>query len=233
MGRRRGETGPPELPDAAFAAFIRAALPVSPVPSVPEIRLHQAGPRSGLRGWAERSGARQPPYWGRPWGGGLVLARLLLDEPAWVAGRTVLDLGTGSGLVAIAGAFAGASHVRAADIDPQAVAAARLNAALNGVAVEAETRDLLREPPPARDVVLVGDLFYAPALARRAAAFLGRCARAGRLVLVGDPGRAHLPVARLEPIRARPPPDYGTGRESLGTVYRFVPTAVRRGGSSP
>lgn len=219
-------------PDAAFAGFVRANLPATPVPTVPEIRLHQAGPRSGLRGWAERSGATEPPYWSRPWGGGLVLARFLLDEPGWVRGRSVIDFGTGSGLVAVAAALAGASRVRAVDVDPQAAAAARLNAALNGVCVTAEVGDATQGAPPDCDVVLAGDLFYAPVLARRVAACLERCAAAGRVVLVGDPGRAFLPAAGLAPVRSAPTPDFGAASpDGTATVYRFDLTGARRAGN--
>src|SRR5580704_4962583 len=50
----------------------------------------------------------------------------------------------------------------------------------------------------ARDVVLVADIFYAPELAARAISFLARCRIAGCAVVIGDPGRADLPIARLE-----------------------------------
>ncbi|NWO96542.1 50S ribosomal protein L11 methyltransferase, partial [Escherichia coli] len=77
------------------------------------------------------------PYWAYYWLGGLALARFVLDRPETVAGKRVLDLGTGSGLVAIAAAKAGAASVLAADIDPYAMVAVPLNAAANGVAVAA------------------------------------------------------------------------------------------------
>src|SRR5690606_36021944 len=97
------------LPPIVPAAFIRTNLSVQPVPTIPEIQLYQAGPASGL----SRLGGR-PPYWSRPWAGGLALARYILDEPQLVAGRRVLDIGAGSGLVAIAAAMAGAATVTAA-----------------------------------------------------------------------------------------------------------------------
>ena len=115
-------------------AFIRANLPLVPVPTVPEIRLHRAQPSSGL--WRLAEGAGRDfgvPYWAYPWPGGIVLARYILDHPEVVEGRRVLDLGAGSGLVAIAAAKAGAREVIATDIDPYAVPALRLNAAANGV----------------------------------------------------------------------------------------------------
>jgi predicted nicotinamide N-methyase len=107
-----------------------------------------------------------------------------------VAGRTVLDLGAGSGLVGIAAAKANARHVIAAYIDRWAIAAIGLNAAANGVAISTMLGDLTTGLPPGVDVVLVGDLFYAEDLARRLTAFLDRCLESGIDVLVGGPGRA-------------------------------------------
>lgn len=149
------------------------------------------------------------PYWARPWGGGLALARHVLDHPQIVAGKRVLDLGAGSGLVAIAAALAGAGAVLAADVDSYAVTATRLNAAANGVAVEAVRDDLTTGAPLAVDLMLVGDLFYDPALAARVLAYLERCAAAGIAVLIGDPWRASLPTDRLAVVAEYPVADYG------------------------
>jgi predicted nicotinamide N-methyase len=197
------------------AAFIRANLPARPVAVIPEIRLHQAAPSSGLH----RLGGAAPPYWAWPWAGGLGLARFVLDRPEAVAGRRVLDLGAGSGLVAIAAARAGAAAVMAAEIDATARTALRLNAELNGVAVEMVDRDLTGEQSPEVDLLLVGDLFYAPRLARRVTRFLDRCRDAGIEVLVGDVGRAHLPTKRLRPLARYAVPDFGETR--TGTVFSF------------
>ncbi|AAK24555.1 class I SAM-dependent methyltransferase [Caulobacter vibrioides] len=189
--------------------FIREHLPLEPTPGVPEVRLHRAGPRSGLSRLAKADADFGSPYWARPWGGGLVLARHVLDRPETVAGRTVLDLGAGSGLVAIAAALAGAAEVTAIDVDPYAVAATRLNAAANGVAVRIIRADPLDGEPPEVDLVLVGDLFYAPDLAARTEALLRRCRTAGVAVLIGDPWRAPLPVDRLSVVARHPVADYG------------------------
>jgi predicted nicotinamide N-methyase len=147
-----------------------------------------------------------PPYWAVAWAGALALARQLMDDPALVAGRRVLDFASGSGLTAIAAAKSRAAHVIAADSDPLAVVALSLNADLNGVALEASLVDVLAEgafDPAMVDVVLAGDAFYDPASAPRALAFLAHCRAAGCEVLIGDPGRAHLPVERLEKISAQ------------------------------
>jgi predicted nicotinamide N-methyase len=203
----------PLSPDPA--AFIRANLPVKAVPTVPEIRLHQADPASGLH----RLGGKNPPYWAYPWAGGLALARFVLDRPGSVIGRRVLDLGAGSGLVAVAAAKAGAAAIMAAEIDPNALAALRLNAALNDVALEPTDRDLTGGGPPDVDVILVGDLFYAANLALRVTRFLDRCLDAGMEVLVGDVGRAHLPNERLRPLARYEVPDFGEMK--TGVVFSF------------
>lgn len=203
--------------------FIRDRLPLEPVPGVPEICLHRAGPRSGLMRLAETDPDFGSPYWARPWGGGLALARYVLDHPGTVRGKRVLDLGAGSGLVAIAAALAGARAVKAADVDPYAVTATGLNAAANGVAVEAILGDLTTGEPPAVDLMLVGDLFYDPDLAARVTTFLERCASAGVAVLIGDPFRAFLPIARLRIVAEYPVADYGDpdGAARAAAVFAF------------
>jgi predicted nicotinamide N-methyase len=190
--------------------FIRANLPLTPVPGRPDLRLHRATPASGLARLAAADPARfGSPYWAYPWGGGLALALHLAAHPAVVAGRSVLDLGAGSGLVAIGAAKSGARAVTAADVDPFAAEAIALNATANGVRVAVRTGDLTAGPATGAEVVLVGDLFYEPDLARRVTAFLARCRAAGTSVLVGDPGRAYLPLERLRQIADYPVADFG------------------------
>ncbi len=133
----------------------------------------------------------------------------------------MLDLGCGSGLVGIAALKAGAASVLAVDIDPHAVVAAALNAGANGVAVETLHADLLEGPPPAVDVVLAGDVFYNRALARRSLPFLRRCRDAGLSVLIGDPGRATLPLSRLRRIATCDAPDFGSPIPRSAGVYQL------------
>lgn len=121
----------------------------------------------------------------------------MLDNPGLVAGKRVLDLATGSGLVAIAAKKAGAREVFAADIDLFACAAARLNARANDVALAIIDDDLLKEEPQAFDAILVGDLFYEKDLAARVHAWLKQAQAQGALVLIGDPGRSYLPKSAL------------------------------------
>lgn len=193
------------------SAFIKANLPISAVPLIPEILLHTAGPASGLWRLAGRGEADPPPYWAYPWAGGAVLARHLLDRPETVAGRRVLDLGAGSGLVAIAAAKAGAAAVTAVDIDANAIVAIGLNAAVNGVTINVVAADIIEASLPETDLLVVGDLFYDPSLALRVVAFLRRCQAAGIDVLVGDPERAYLPQGELRRIATHPVADFGAG----------------------
>jgi predicted nicotinamide N-methyase len=140
------------------------------------------------------------PYWAFAWAGGLALARFLADRPEIVRGRGVLDVGTGSGLCAIAAARAGAASVSAVDIDPHAVEAARLNARANGLRIEVLRRDVADEPPPDVDVVLAGDCWYEAGAAERITGWLTAAAAAGAEVFVGDPGRRYLPLPELEEL---------------------------------
>lgn len=101
---------------------------------------------------------RSPAYWAFCWGAGLAMARYLIDHPAWVADRNVLDIGTGSGIVAIAAKKCGARNVIACDNDPNALAAARHNAALNSV--NCQFSEDLNKVSPSVDIVLMADVLY-------------------------------------------------------------------------
>ena len=187
--------------------FIRANTRLLPVPLVPEISLHLA--EESLPIWQkteEQLGEMNvpPPYWAFAWAGGQALARYLLDNPALVAGRRVLDLGAGSGLTAIAAMLAGATHALAADIDALALSAISLNAAANAVAIETTPADLLAPGGDLRaldcEVVLVGDLFYERPLAERVLAFIEAAGVRGAEVLVGDPCRSYFPKKRFRQV---------------------------------
>ncbi|NNH33646.1 methyltransferase, partial [Rhizobium sp. SEMIA 4085] len=165
-----------------------------------------------------RSGSTAP-YWAYHWAGGAVLARHILFQPQTVSDRHVLDLGSGSGLVAIAAANAGAAHVTAIDIDIHAIAAIDLNAATNGTKIETLQADILDASPPACDVILAGDVFYDARLASRVLPFLARCRAGGIDVLIGDPGRAPLPRERLRLVTTYAVADFGTEMENVSGVY--------------
>lgn len=171
-----------------------------PVPLVPEISLYVAHEAVPLWQQTEAELGQMglpPPFWAFAWVGGQALARYILDNPAVVQGKKVLDLASGSGLVGIAAMMAGASAVIAADIDRFAVAAIRLNTSANNVVVTECSDDLLDGLPPEVDVIVVGDLFYEQPLAARLVSWLEVAKDRGIYVLIGDPGRSYLPKDRL------------------------------------
>lgn len=187
------------------AGFVRANTRVQSPPLVPEIRLHLASEVVPLWEASETALAEMgvpPPYWAFAWAGGQALARYVLDHPALVAGRNVLDFAAGSGLEAIAAALSGAARVEAAEVDPFARAAIALNAALNGATIALTATDPLETNGGAWDVVLAGDVFYERPMAARVEPWLRRLAAGGALVLVGDPGRSYLPKSGLERVTA-------------------------------
>jgi len=176
--------------------FVRRNTTITASPLVPEIRLHLATEITPIWQATEEVLARSalpPPFWAFAWAGGQALARYLLDHPEVVAGRSVLDFGAGSGLVAIAAARAGAACVLAAEIDHFAAAAIAANAALNGVTIAVTTANALDTADPGCEVVTAGDVCYERPMAERVTAWLRDLARRGGLVLLGDPGRAYLP----------------------------------------
>ena len=205
--------------------FIQAQTrPVRP-PLVPEISLLVAADVVAL--WeaieVERgSTPSEPPFWAAAWPGGQALARYLLDQPGVVAGRTVLDLGSGSGLVAVAALLAGAASVVASEIDPFGAAAIRLNAELNGVIAIEVVGDVLDDGPPAVDVVLAGDICYDREMTERVLPFLDRALDAGIEVLIGDPGRMYLPVDRLTAVAAHDVPETEGPGLRRSTVWRLA-----------
>ena len=190
--------------DLDHTAFIEAHTRLLPVPHAPEISIHVAEEATEL--WQKTEDDLQtiglpPPFWAFAWAGGQALARYVLDHPQVVAGMRVLDFASGSGLVAIAAARAGAASVTANDIDSFAIAAIHLNAAANGVDTPPRAGDLIGTDD-GWDVVLAGDIFYERDTAARVLPWLERLAERGALVLVGDPGRSYLDRRRLEIVES-------------------------------
>lgn len=184
--------------------FIDEQTAITSTALLPELRLHLATEITPLWHASESYLAQQgvpPPFWAFAWAGGQALARWVLDHPDLVAGRRVLDFACGSGLVAIAAARAGARFVRATDLDPFAVVATRRNAALNEVEVTADATDVLEGDEIDADLILAGDVCYEQPMATRVTPWLRARAKAGKTVLVGDPGRAYLMAqGDLEPL---------------------------------
>jgi predicted nicotinamide N-methyase len=229
----------PSQTGQSASEIVQAGATLRPVSLVPEIRLYQAAEPMSVWQLTEQATGRtqlDPPFWAFAWAGGQALARYLLDHPEMVTARQVIDIASGSGLVAIAAAMAGAAAVTAYDIDPLAAAAIILNAQANGVAIRAVCADVLgdepNDPPPdgtgltdaappldatglsaaappldATGLVLIADAFYERELADRALRFAGHARARGAAVLLGDLGRAYLPRARLTPLASYDVPD--------------------------
>jgi predicted nicotinamide N-methyase len=196
----------------AWAEMIELETQPTRLAYVPEITLRLAVEIAPLWQRIERELELTigPPYWAVAWAGGIALARHLLDHPDLVKGRRVLDFAAGSALAGIAAAKAGAGHVVANDIDPLAAVATSFNADINAVAIEASLTDFMAADsgfdPAHYDVVLVGDIFYAPELAAHALTFLDGCRAGGCDVLIGDPGRIDLPLEHLVKVSSHSVP---------------------------
>ena len=204
------------VPPPSAAHIIKTNTALRPVALVPQIRLYQASEPIGVWQSTEQAAGRtglDPPFWAFAWAGGQALARYVLDHPETVRDRRVIDIASGSGLVAIAAASAGAVSVAAYDIDPLAAAAITLNAAANRVAVLALCADILDEDDDT-DVILVADAFYEPNLADRVMRFLERGRARGADVLAADFGRAYLPRNRLTALAAYDVPGLGELEDS-------------------
>ncbi|CCG03885.1 class I SAM-dependent methyltransferase [Blastococcus saxobsidens] len=190
--------------------FVRAhTRPVRPA-LVPEVELLVAADVVALWEAMETQHGRtstDPPFWAAAWPGGQALARYVLDHPELVAGRTVLDLGAGSGLVAVAAARAGAAAVLASDVDPFALTAVTVNAELNGTPGITPVGDVLGDEPPDVGVILAGDVCYDREMTDRVLPFLDAARAGGAEVLIGDPGRIYLPEDRLAALAVYDVPD--------------------------
>lgn len=220
---------PAALPIRDPAAFVLAETRARPVPLVPEITLHVADEAVPLWSKTEEELAEAglpPPFWAFAWAGGQALARYLIDAPATVRGRRALDVGSGSGLVAIAAMKAGAAHATAVDLDRFALAAIAINAEANGVRVAVSGADPIGAARPDVDLVTVGDLFYERDLSARLLGWLDGFLPDGVPVLIGDPGRAYLPRPRLEELASYETPvtrDLEDAEIKRSTVWRLRP----------
>jgi predicted nicotinamide N-methyase len=203
VSNSRAGASKPEYDEERTRTFIAANTRLLSPPLIPEIKLHLA--EESVPIWQkteEQLGEINvpPPYWAFAWAGGQALARYILDNPDAVSGKSVLDLGSGSGLTAIASKMAGATSVLAADIDAYALTAAKLNAAENSVSITTTSNDLLAAPPARFDVILVGDLFYERQLADKVTAFIEAASIQGAIVLIGDPQRNYFPKGRFQQV---------------------------------
>jgi len=187
----------------SHTSFVRDNTECLSPPLVPEVTLHLASEMLPIWRMSEAMLAATglpPPFWAFAWTGGQALARHVLDHADIVRDKRVLDLGSGSGLVAIAAAMAGARSVTAADVDPFAIAAIALNAAANRVHVDIVGDDLVGRPLSGFDIVLAGDICYEQPFSGRVSAWLSTLAGRGIEVLIGDPGRTYLPRRALRRV---------------------------------
>ena len=209
----------------ASADFIRAHTRPGRPSLVPEVALQVADDVVAL--WealeaGEVDPGSDPPFWAAAWPGGQALARYVLDQPEVVAGRSVLDLGAGSGLVAVAALHAGAARVVASDVDRYGQAAIGVNAELNGVGPVEVVGDLLGgEPDPAIEVVLAGDVCYDREMTGRVLPYLGKAWLAGAAVYLGDPGRPYVPREGLVEVATFDVPDTEGPQLRRTTVWRL------------
>lgn len=206
--------------------FLLAHTEVQTHPFVPEVRLRLARDAFGLWEEAEAAmgrGELAPPFWASVWPGGLALARYLLQHPEMVHGRAVVDVATGSGVVAIAAALAGARSVAAYDTDEFAVHAARMNACLNKVDVAVFRADVREVSAPSGALVTAGDVFYDRHISTAMVEGLSALAEAGAEVLIGDPYRSFLPQERLDPLA-----NFDIGVEMFLESDPVKPTLVAR-----
>lgn len=168
----------------------------------PEFELWLLGDEVDLEtGCAELAEGEAPPYWAFCWGSGLALARFVLDHPDRVRGKRVLDLGTGSGIVALAAARSGAAEVIALDLDPVARNAARLNAEHNKLEIKTSAT-----APEQWDLMLAADVLYETGLRD----WVFNIARSRAPILLADPERTGTPrldFPVLERFAARTFPD--------------------------
>jgi predicted nicotinamide N-methyase len=217
-----------------FAAFVRDNTRLLPVPHAPEISLYVADEATVLWQKTEEELGEiglPPPFWAFAWAGGQALARYVLDHPETVRGKHVLDFASGSGLVAIAAAKAGASKVEACDIDAFAGEAIAINARANGVSdlITVTLSDLI-DTNAGWDTVLAGDICYQRDLAERVTNWLATLAKPntatyGACVLIGDPGRSYLPRSELVEIISYQVPVTRTLEDAdikKSSVWQFV-----------
>lgn len=139
-----------------------AFISVQAMPQCPEIPLYLVDPSTMTRPFSPDEVRRiweHTAYWAFCWASGQVLARFILDNPAWVKGKKVLDFGSGSGVVAIAAMKAGAREVIACDIDPDALISCQENARLNNVKLTLND-DLFSITHKDIDLLIAADVLY-------------------------------------------------------------------------
>ena len=217
-----------------YVSFIEANTFVDTLPLCPELRLRFLKEDAPLKKTAplwrdslhifDRKGPR--PYWAFAWGGGQALARFILDNPKTVEAKNILDLGSGSGIAAIAAAKAGAAMVIATDIDPIAIEATKLNARLNDVVITAIQATMGESSQQQCDVLLAGDVFYHGF--DNDVHWIFHWASKGRLIMIGEPPQRGFPKEHLQELKrytVRTFPDWEHHSIRQACVYLLPPNA--------
>jgi predicted nicotinamide N-methyase len=153
-------TPPADLAAALTALLGDACLSLQALPGS-DLSLWLIDPANMARAFSPAETQRlleAPPYWAFCWASGLALARWIVAHPEHVAGRQVLDFGSGSGIAGLAAARAGAARVVCCDLDPLALKACRANARAN--AVQIETLDDLHASTERFELILAADVLY-------------------------------------------------------------------------
>lgn len=132
------------------------------------------------------------PFWAFYWPGGMSVTRYILDNPKIVKDKRVLDFGSGCGATAIACKMKQCSRVVANDIDEAAAVAASINAEINCVEIETETRSLINDLVTDFDVIALGDVFYDEEFAALLLPWIQKLVLDGKTCIIGDPGRHAL-----------------------------------------
>ncbi len=183
------------------ADFIRANTVLTTHQMVPEIRLWLATEITPIwqatEDWMSVNGTA-PPFWAFAWPGSVAMARHILDNPEVATGRRVLDFAAGCGLAGIACGKVKATDVEAAEIDPVAIAAAELNAAVNQTTIRTSSGDIVGSACQ-WDLILCGDVCYEAPMTSHIMPWLKKMAATAE-VWIADPGRNYLPSVGLEPF---------------------------------
>lgn len=221
---------PPAPSRVAMERLLAEHAPLAPAPLCREIMAHQAHSLVAVWEAAERlAGCTLPaPFWAYAWPGGSALARVLLDSPAHVQGRRVLDFGGGGGVASLAAAYAGALTVTINDIDPWALLVASIAADAQALPLATLHADLSDDQAAVAgfDVVLCSDLAYERRHAPRQRRALERARRNGATVLIADAGRAYFDAAGLRLLaeyRLDVPEDLEGTATRVARVYVMEP----------
>lgn len=216
-------------PEDILEQLLDEHAPLAPVPLCPEIKAFQGSSLVQVWEAAEAiAGENLPaPFWAYPWAAGVALARVVLDHADDFVGKKVLDVGCGGGVSALAAAHADALRVVANDVDPWALAVARIAAHRQRLYLDFLLEDLTEHPRHVTgyDIVLCSDLAYERRTAPKQRALLERARLDGARVLVADAGRTYFDdkgLERLAEYKLSVPQDLEGVTERVARVYEMV-----------